>query len=164
MKSKVILVATLVVLSACKAETGTDASSLDACTLLSQSDVEVAIGESVTKTEKGATATGVSFCHWYGDDTKLFTKGITLLVAPTLGKERYEAIKSETKDPIDVADIGDAAFTSSNDGAGVTLYQGNNYLQVTALYSETGIDLNTCKGLASTALKTLTQTTTETSK
>lgn len=129
------------------------ATSIDACDLLTNAEVVAAIGTTLEKVEKGSTADGTSWCHYYGNDTVILQKGITVLarIAPN-AKERWEQHRALADDPVPVYGIGTEAFTSSKDPVMVTLYQDKVYLFVGPLYSNPAIDYTVVKPLAEKAL------------
>ncbi len=129
------------------------AAGVDACSLLTNDEVIAAIGTTLEKIEKGSTADGTYWCHYYGNDTAILQRGITVLASVTSNaKERWENHRAIADDPVPVFGIGTEAFTSFKDPVMVTLYQNKVYLHVAPLYSNPAIDYTVTKPLAEKAL------------
>lgn len=131
---------------------GSASSDLDPCALLTNAEVEAAIGVPVESKEDGGSQDGSKFCHWYGQDESLLQRGISLIVADDLGEERYDSFKELATSEVVVTGLGDAAFADAADHEGVTTYQGSAFLRLTALYTGSGVTQENCKSLASIAL------------
>lgn len=130
-----------------------DAKAIDACTLLANDEVIAAIGVTLEKIEKGSTADGTAWCHYYGNDPAILQKGITVMASiSSTAKERWTAHRDAADDPVPVFGIGTEAFTSFKDPVMVTLYQDKVYLYVGPLYSNPAIDHTVTKPLAEKAL------------
>jgi hypothetical protein len=131
---------------------GVGATSIDACKLLTTSEVEARIGVPVLKVEGGGTPDGAAFCHWYGDDPAVLSKGISLIVAIDNGAARYKGYKDAVADPMAVVGIGTEAHSTTSKAEILSTYEGNVWLMVTPLYSPTGLGLTETFDLAKLAL------------
>jgi len=129
------------------------AGTMDACTLLTNTEVATAIGETVTRTESGASQTSTAYCHWYGDTTVLLSKGITILSNRSNGAELYNSYKALTPAATTpVSGLGDAAVT---DGTTILVYSGNKFLSISPVYNGAGVTYSAVLSLAQTAMTRL---------
>lgn len=131
---------------------GVGATALDACKLLTTSEVEARIGVPVEKVEGGSTPDGAAFCHWYGKDPAVLQKGISLIVAIDNGADRYKGYKAAVADPMDVVGVGTEAHSTTAKAEILSTYEGSVWLMVTPLYSPTGLGLPETFALAKIAL------------
>src|SRR6266480_598557 len=123
------------------------------CKLLKKGEVAGAIGEPVKKSEGGKSSTGARFCNWYGDDTHVLSKGVSLIAARDHAKKRYREYKKLMSDPKPVNGIGDAAAT---DGEALIARKGRRrFVYLSPLYRGAGISEGALEPLAKKALKRL---------
>jgi hypothetical protein len=124
--------------------------SFRACSLIKKSDVAAAIGEPVKQVQGDRTQTGASYCNWFGNDSNLYSKGVSLIAAIDHPKPRYKQYKALLNHPTAVKGIGDAAAT---DGEVLIARKGRAFIHISALYNHSGVTLDSLKPLAIKALK-----------
>ena len=120
-----------------------------ACSSLTSKEVAAAIGEPVAKTDSGKSATGALFCNWYGNDTHLFRKGISLIVATNSVDARYKSYFPFLSKHTRLRGVGTAAVT---DGSSILAKNARAFIYIHPLYTHTTITLAAIKALAMKAL------------
>ena len=119
------------------------------CTLLTRAEVIAAIKEPLLTVKGGKDSTGAVFCNWTGKDTRLFSKGITVIAASDNVVVRYKQYLALMKKKTPLTGVGVAAVT---DGQIIIARSGKAMIQIGPLYANSGITLATIKALAKKAL------------
>lgn len=142
------LVAAIVVAQAVVASAHA-AAPKDACGLLTKAEVVAALGEPLASIKGGRTATGAVFCNWFGKDSHLLSKGVTLIAASENVAQRYTSYASLLAKAKPLSGIGAAAVS---DGTVVIARSSRRMIQIGPMYSGSGISFATTKALAKKAL------------
>jgi hypothetical protein len=125
---------------------------LDACRLLTRAEVIKAIGEPLVSVKGGPSIAGARYCSWLGKDSKVLSRGITIIAAGDRAAQRYKQYAAVLKSRAPVAGLGAQAVT---DGNVIVVRSAKSFVYIGPTYVKSGIAPAAVKALAARALARL---------